>query len=52
MDIKKAETSSCLSAIRGLRTTLESNKQQETYADMKTRLHEQAKMQSYPIGIY
>ena len=34
MDIKKAETSSCLSAIRGLRTTLESNKQQETYADM------------------
>ena len=29
-----------------------SNKQQETYADMKTRITEQPEIQSYPIGIY
>lgn len=33
---KKAQTSHCLSAIRGLRIAYRVNKQQETYADMTT----------------
>ncbi len=36
-NIKKAQTSCCLFAKRGLSIPLRSNKQQETYAGMKTR---------------
>ena len=35
-NIKKAQTSCCLFAKRGLSIPLRSNKQQETYAGMKT----------------
>ena len=36
MDTQKAQTSSCLLTNRGLSIPTKSNKQQETYAGMKT----------------
>ena len=54
INTQKAQTSCCLLAVRGLRITHLINKQQETYAGMKTRYTiERCSMDIIiPIGIY
>ncbi len=51
---QKAQTSCCLFAKRGLSIPLRSNKQQETYAGMKTHyaIYKHSMDIFIPIGIY